>query len=103
MRLVSAAFSKGTLAIRVREVLGPVFVDEWFRSAFSGTGRPAIAPGRMALVSVLQCIEGLSDRATAEAFERDRIDSIARGLNRTEFVAETLRLELEALPAAARK
>jgi transposase len=40
---------------------------------FAGTGRPAEAPGRLAVVVVLQFAEGLSDRQAAEAV-RSRID-----------------------------
>ncbi|WP_371749912.1 hypothetical protein OG302_41445 [Streptomyces sp. NBC_01283] len=53
-RVVRASFPKGTLAIRIREVLGPVFTDEDFAGAFADRGRPAISPGALALVSVLQ-------------------------------------------------
>jgi len=64
-RVVRAAFPKGTLAIRIREVLGPLFADEDFAAAFPGRGRPAVSPGALALVSVLQYAEGLSDRQAA--------------------------------------
>jgi hypothetical protein len=53
-RVVRAAFPKGTLAIRIREVLGAVFDDMAFAEAFRERGRPAISPGALALVSVLQ-------------------------------------------------
>lgn len=72
-RVVRAAFPKGTLAIRIREVLGLVFDDAAFVEAFPGRGRPAISPGALALVSVLQYAEGLSDRQAADAV-RARMD-----------------------------
>lgn len=65
-RMVRAAFPKGTLAIRIREALGPVFGDEDFASAFPVSGRPAASPGVLALVSVLQHAEKLSDREAAD-------------------------------------
>ncbi|MFH9963772.1 hypothetical protein ACH4PR_20695 [Streptomyces mirabilis] len=34
-RVVRASFPKGTLAVRVREALGPMFDDESFAEAFS--------------------------------------------------------------------
>src|SRR5260370_13397583 len=68
-----AAFPKGTLAIRVREALGPLFADEDFAAAFSGRGRPAVSPGALALVCVLQYAEGLSDRQAADQV-RARLD-----------------------------
>ncbi|MEU1466184.1 transposase [Streptomyces sp. NPDC005727] len=72
-RVVRASFPKGTLAIRIREALGPLFKDSSFAQAFPGRGRPAISPGALALVSVLQYAEGLSDRQAAEQV-RARMD-----------------------------
>jgi transposase len=72
-RVVRAAFPKGTLAIRIREALGPLFADEDFAAAFPRSGRPAASPGALALVSVLQFAEGLSDRQAADQV-RARMD-----------------------------
>ena len=72
-RVVRAAFPKGTLAIRIREALGPLFADEDFAAAFPRGGRPAASPGALALVSVLQFAEGLSDRQAADQV-RARMD-----------------------------
>lgn len=66
------AFPEGCLGMRVRDALGPVFRDEDFADLFPRRGRPAWPPGRLAMVSVLQFIEGLSDRQAATAV-RDRI------------------------------
>ncbi|MER6629030.1 IS1182 family transposase [Streptomyces sp. NPDC000987] len=68
-----AAFPKGCLAMRVRDALGPLFDDEIFRSAFGLRGRPGVAPGQLAMVSVLQFAENLTDRQAAHAV-RARID-----------------------------
>lgn len=72
-RIARAAFRKGNLCMRLRDVLGTIYVDEAFADLFSSTGRPAEAPWRLALVSVLQYVEDLSDRQAAEAV-RARID-----------------------------
>ncbi|MFD4968868.1 transposase, partial [Streptomyces sp. NPDC058424] len=72
-RVVRASFPKGTLAIRVREALGPLFEDASFAEAFPVRGRPAVSPGALALVSVLQYAEGLSDRQAADQV-RARMD-----------------------------
>jgi transposase len=72
-RVARAAFPKGSLAIRVRDELGPLFRDEEFADLFPVRGKPAWSPGRLALVSVLQFVEGLTDRQAAEAV-RARID-----------------------------
>ena len=58
-RVVRASFPKGTLAVRVREALGPVFEDESFAEAFPGWGRPAVSPGALALVSVAAVCRGV--------------------------------------------
>jgi transposase len=79
-----AAFPKGSLAIRIRDELGVLFQDEDFAEAFSTRGQPALSPARLALVSILQFTEGLSDRKAAEAV-RARIDwKYALGLELTD-------------------
>ncbi len=61
------------MAIRMRDELGPIFDDARFAHLFASRGRPAETPWRLALVTVLQFAEGLSDRQAAEAV-RARID-----------------------------
>jgi transposase len=68
-----AAFPKGTLAMRVRDELPGLFADEQFASAFGVRGKPGISPGQLALVTVLQFAEHLTDRQAADAV-RARID-----------------------------
>lgn len=68
-----AAFPRGCFAIRLRDQMGEVFADEAFAELFATRGRPAISPGRLALVSVLQFAEGLTDRQAADAV-RARLD-----------------------------
>jgi transposase len=72
-RVVRASFPKGTLTVRIREALGPLFEDESFAEAFPTRGRPAVSPGALALVSVLQYAEGLTDRQAADQV-RARMD-----------------------------
>ncbi|GAB1333297.1 hypothetical protein ACE1SV_76360 [Streptomyces sennicomposti] len=73
VRVARAAFPKGSLAIRVRDELGPLFSDEQFAGLFPVRGKPAWSPGRLAMVLVLQFVEALTDRQAAEAV-RARID-----------------------------
>jgi transposase len=68
-----AAFPKGTLAMRVRDELPGLFSDEQFVSAFGVRGKPGISSGQLALVTVLQFVENLTDRQAADAV-RARID-----------------------------
>ncbi|NTU85936.1 MAG: transposase, partial [Chloroflexales bacterium] len=72
VRVARAAFPKGTLVMQVYDALGPLFTNAQFAALFSPTGQPAEDPARLALVLVLQFLEGLSDRQAADAV-RDRI------------------------------
>ena len=72
-RVARAVFPEGCLVMRVRDVLGPVFADADFEEMFPARGRPAVSPGRLALVSVLQFAKGLTDRQAAHAV-RSRLD-----------------------------
>jgi transposase len=72
-RVARAAFPKGTLCLRIRDTLGPVFSDEQFAGLFPGRGRPGLSPARLVWVLVLQFAEDLTDRQAADAV-RSRID-----------------------------
>jgi len=61
------------LAVLVRDRLGQWLDDEDFAVAFGVRGRPGWSPSRLALVTVLQRAESLTDRQAAEAV-RTRID-----------------------------
>jgi transposase len=53
------------LAMRVRDELGELFSDVEFVEAFGARGKPGWPPGRLALVTVLQMAENLTDRGAA--------------------------------------
>jgi len=83
-RVAKAAFPKGNVYMHMRDVLGSIYHDEDFSELFEVRGRPAITPWRLALVTVMQFSEGLSDRQAAEAV-RARIDwKYALGLRLTD-------------------
>ncbi len=71
-RVARAAFPKGHPCLRLRDEFGPIYDDDRFAAFFPARGRPAEAPWRLALVTVLQFVEGLSDRQAADAV-RDRL------------------------------
>jgi transposase len=73
VRIARAAVPKGTISVQMRDVLGAIYTDEQFVDLFAPRGRPVVPPWRLALVSVMQFAEGLSDRQAAEAV-RVRID-----------------------------
>jgi transposase len=73
VRVARAAFPKGNPWLQLRDQLGPIYQDEAFASLFAIVGQPAIAPWRLALVTLLQFAEGLTDRQAADAV-RSRLD-----------------------------
>ncbi|WP_319464146.1 IS1182 family transposase [Micromonospora sp. RTP1Z1] len=60
------------LPVVIRDQLGELFADEQFTVAFGARGRPGWSPGRLALVTVLQMVENLTDRQAADAV-RDKL------------------------------
>src|SRR5438067_10343190 len=72
-RIAHASFPKGTLAMQLRDALGPIYEDADFADLFPKRGRAAEAPWRLALVTVLQALENLSDRQEA-SMVRARLD-----------------------------
>ena len=72
-RVARAAFPAGNLSLRMRDALGTLYEDTAFAPLFSPQGRPAAAAWRLALVTVVQFAEDLSDRQAADAV-RARID-----------------------------
>ena len=72
-RIARAAFPKGNLYLKLRDELGTLFEDRDFIELFSKRGHPSYAPWRLALITVLQFLENLSDRQASEAV-RSRID-----------------------------
>jgi transposase len=72
-RVTRAAFPHGTLCMRIRDALGTLYCDDDFTDLYPTDGHPAEHPWRLALVTVLQFVENLTDRQAAEAV-RARID-----------------------------
>jgi transposase len=72
-RIARAAFPRGCSCMRIADHLGSVFEDHHFAALFARRGQPAESPARLALTTVLQFAENLSDRQAADAV-RGRID-----------------------------
>jgi transposase len=72
-RIARGAFRRGNPYVLLRDRLGAVFDDADFADLYPTLGQPAYAPWRLALVTLMQFREGLSDRQAAEAV-RSRID-----------------------------
>ena len=70
---VRAAFPKGNLYVDLRTEFGTLYHDQLFADLYPPEGRPVeVAPWRLALVMVMQYIEGLTDRQAADAVRRFR-------------------------------
>jgi transposase len=72
-RVAKRAFRKGSLAIRARDELGAWCADEAFSGVYGARGAPGISPAQLAMVTVLQFTENLTDRQAADAV-RGRLD-----------------------------
>ena len=61
-RVARAASRRGSPCLLLRDQLGAVFDDAGFADLYPKRGQPVYAPWRLALVTLLQFREGLSDR-----------------------------------------
>ena len=73
IRVVRTVFPKGNIYIHLRDSLGTIYQDELFADLYPERGQLAYAPWRLALVTVFQCMENLTDRQAADAV-RIRLD-----------------------------
>ncbi len=71
--VAQAAFPKGNLYMQMRDELGSIYTDDLFVELYSDEGQPGWSPWRLALVTVMQFAENLSDRQAADAV-RARLD-----------------------------
>ena len=65
--VAKAAFPKGNVYMTMRDELGVFYTDEAFAELFSNRGQPAESPWRLALVTIVQFAENLTDRQAADA------------------------------------
>ncbi len=66
-QIAQAAFPKGNGYLTMRNELGSLFSDDDFAMLFSPQGQTGQSPALLALVTVLQHMEGLTDRQAADA------------------------------------
>ena len=82
---VQAAFPKGNLYVVLRAEFGSLYDDQLFAHLYPPQGRPLeVAPWRLALVLVMQYLEGLTDRQAADAVRRCIDGRYALGLELTD-------------------
>src|SRR6266705_2971006 len=72
-RVARAAFPKGNPYLTLRDALGTIFQEDDFTDLYSHEGQPGLSAWRLALVTIMQFRETLSDRQAAESV-RARID-----------------------------
>ncbi|MBC8162552.1 MAG: IS1182 family transposase [Roseiflexaceae bacterium] len=73
IQVARAAFPKGNPYMQMSDTLGPIATNPDFAALFPTTGQPAEAPAHLALITIMQFAEGLSDAQAADAV-RARID-----------------------------
>ena len=84
MRVARAALPKPSIYMQMRDELGTVYEAQDFEKLFPQRGQPAEDPVLLALATIMQLAEGLSDRQAEEAV-RARIDwKYALGLELTD-------------------
>jgi transposase len=71
-RVARAVFPRGNVFMQLRDTLGTIYTDEAFADLFPTHGQPAEAPWRLALITIFQFMEHLTDRQEALAV-RDRL------------------------------
>src|SRR5207244_10851807 len=67
IRVAHAVLPQGNVWMQMRDELGTLYEDQDFADLFPSRGQPAEAPWRLALVTVMQYGEGLTDRQAADA------------------------------------
>jgi transposase len=72
-RVALAAFPRGSVYMRLRDEFGAISDDQLLATSCPARGQPAASPWRLALTTVMQFAEGLSDRQAVDAV-RSRID-----------------------------
>ena len=73
VEVARAAFPNGNLCLSLRDEFETIFQDDQFQELYPVRGQPAETPWRLALVTLMQFMEHLTDRQAAEAV-RGRID-----------------------------
>ena len=67
IRVARSTFPNDTVVTRLRNKFNAPYEGEDFRESFPKQGQAGLAPWRLALVTVLQLLEHLSDRQAADA------------------------------------
>jgi len=82
-RVIRQAFPHGHPYLTLRDTFGALFTDDRFAALFPSRGQPAEAPWRLALVTLLQFAEGLSDRQAADTVRSSLLWKYLAGTDRS--------------------
>lgn len=66
-RIAHHSLPQGNEYLTLRDEIGVIYQDETFAELFVWRGQPAESPGLLAMVTIMQFAEGLTDRQAAEA------------------------------------
>lgn len=77
-KVAKAAFPKGNVYLWIRDELGTLYEDHLFNGLYPERGQPTLSPGQLALVSIMQFMEGLTDRQAADAVRAHRLEVCLR-------------------------
>ena len=86
-RVARAAFPKGNRYMTMRDELGVIYPHDLFADLYPQVGHYGEPPWRLALVTLMQFSENLTDRQAADAV-RGRIDwkyALGLGIDRYRF------------------
>jgi transposase len=91
-QVARATFPKGNPYLLIADELGPLYANAQFATLFAKTGQPGLDPARLALITVFQFMEGLSDEqaVTAVAARIDWKYALALPLTYTGFDSSVL-------------
>ena len=78
VEVARAAFPKGNVVMKIRDELGPLFEDHEFSALYPKIGQPSVSPACLALVTILQFMENLTDREAPMRYEVELIGNIYR-------------------------
>lgn len=73
VEIARAAFPQGNVYLTLGDNLGTIFENDDFADLYPERGQPALSPWRLALITIMQFRENMSDRQAADAV-RSRID-----------------------------
>jgi transposase len=70
--VAQAAFPNGNVYMQLRDEWEGIYTDEQFADLYPADGQPSIAPWRLALVTVMQFMENLSEVYDDVPFDKQR-------------------------------